>query len=242
VDEWLTRLIEVYPVATWLVAVVLAAAFFAVLLVRILRSEETSIGPIHIKGSATMTKLRQAVRALNRDSEQKKHVIRLNSLFARDLASLLEHDRDSAEFRDRLDRLFTGLVSGIPETFSAPGRYRCAILVPDRQRHTLIAEYGHRYSADGLERLKLPVDASAAGYVLTTGRRYYAKDVRADPLWKEMSTSSVEYKSMVCLPVRHAERTVAVLRVECTELSGFSDDEMFYLEVFAAQAAILLRF
>jgi len=93
------------------------------------------------------------------------------------------------------------------------------------------------YDAE-LPRKKIPLDQSVAGKAFTSGQPQVVDDVRQVPEYYE---GAPQVRSEMNVPVKVAERVVAVLNAESARLNAFDERDLRLFEAVAAQLGIVLE-
>jgi diguanylate cyclase (GGDEF)-like protein/PAS domain S-box-containing protein len=86
-------------------------------------------------------------------------------------------------------------------------------------------------SARGSVGLALPVDGSLSGRSVREGRILLCVDSETDPLVNREACRRVGARSMLCVPLRHDNKAVGVLKVYANSAAFFDDEDVGTLEL-----------
>jgi len=94
-----------------------------------------------------------------------------------------------------------------------------------------------------LRDVRLKMGEGIAGYVAASGNPLVVPDVHADPEWRQYAALHPELHlhSIACLPIRHGDRTLAVLQLHNSKLDLLPDSSVSFLRVLCDYAAIALE-
>ena len=93
----------------------------------------------------------------------------------------------------------------------------------------------------GTEGLRLALHGSMSGLSVTTGEVLVANDTETDTRVDRQACRRVRARSMICVPLRHADRTEGVLKVMSDRPQAFGEDDVHLLEELADFIAAALR-
>jgi len=96
-------------------------------------------------------------------------------------------------------------------------------------------------SLKGTEGLRLALHGSLSGLSVTSGEVLVANDTETDGRVDHEACRRVHARSMICVPLRHGDRTEGVLKVMSDRPEAFADDDVRLLEQLAEFIATALR-
>lgn len=119
------------------------------------------------------------------------------------------------------------------------GAERCSILILDAAAGELVLNLLDPQSGE-LREFRIPQDRGIAGWVASNGIGQIVNDVEQDPRWFDGVARDTDFitKSILCAPMRNAERMVGVMQV-LNKRSGapFTEQDLQLLTALATQAA-----
>jgi diguanylate cyclase (GGDEF)-like protein len=166
----------------------------------------------------------------------------LESIDLRQLESLrVFHEVASALTSNlELDSLLRTIMAQM-EDFFGPEQWSLLLLDEEHQelRYTLSAGIDE----DLLRDASLPLGEGVAGHVAASGDPLVVPDVHLDPMWSQYAADHPELhlQSIACLPIRHGDRTLAVLQLHNSKLDLLPDSSISFLRVLCDYAAIALE-
>lgn len=107
---------------------------------------------------------------------------------------------------------------------------------------TLKVHEAAAHTPEGMKKLRLPIDDSAAGYTYRSGEVYFSGDIHAPGnRFKAHPKAQKVYHSLICVPIKAGGRVIGILSVTGDEQKTYSDAEKMYLQAFANVLAPLLH-
>jgi hypothetical protein len=101
--------------------------------------------------------------------------------------------------------------------------------------------HGSGYSPEGTINLKLKIDSSSAGYVYTSGEKYFNNDLSKDPRYIRNPKSSRQYFSLMCVPIQYSGTIIGILNIDGLKRNSFDRDDLDHLSYFASALAPLIN-
>ena len=96
-------------------------------------------------------------------------------------------------------------------------------------------------SLKGTEGLRLALHGSLSGLSVMSGEVLVANDTETDDRVDRAACRRVHARSMICVPLRHGDRTEGVLKVMSDRPQAFAEDDVRLLEQLAEFIATALR-
>lgn len=123
------------------------------------------------------------------------------------------------------------------------GPERWSLLMVDDEANDLYYRIAGGENADGLKGLRVSMKDSVAGWVAQTGNPLVVPDVSLDPHWSSFAERHPELRiqSMACVPVRSADKTLAVLQLLNSKLDLLSEYSLSFLRILCDYAAIAIQ-
>jgi diguanylate cyclase (GGDEF)-like protein len=166
----------------------------------------------------------------------------LESIDSRQLESLrVFHEVASALTSNlELDSLLRTIMAQM-EDFFGPEQWSLLLLDEEQQelRYTLSAGIDEELLLDA----RVPMGEGVVGHVAASGDPLVVPDVNMDPMWSQYAAEHPELhlQSIACLPIRHGDRTLAVLQLHNSKLDLLPDSSISFLRVLCDYAAIALE-
>ncbi len=114
-----------------------------------------------------------------------------------------------------------------------------SIMLVDEQHEFLTIEAAIGLESEVIEKTRLPLGASIAGYVAKTGEALVVGDVENDPRFKRTSRERYGGASLLCAPLRIKNTVLGVINMaNKSDGQSFTEDDLRLLTNFASQAAI----
>jgi signal transduction histidine kinase len=139
-----------------------------------------------------------------------------------------------------LPSLLADIKRHVPEVMGAE---RCSIMLLDEASRELILDTTDAHTGE-LKEFRIPMDRGIAGWVASNGIGQIVNDVEQDPRWFDGVARDIDFvtKSILCAPMRQADRIVGVMQV-LNKRSGepFIDQDLRLLTTLAAQAAVAVE-
>jgi diguanylate cyclase (GGDEF)-like protein len=147
---------------------------------------------------------------------------------AKALTSSLELDAILQTIMDNIAKFFK------PDTWS--------LLMVDEQKEELYFAIAVGPASETLKTLRLKLGEGIAGWVAKHGESLIVPDVYTDPRFAKRIDEMTKWqtKSMICVPLRSKNRTLAVIQLINSPIESFGDDEMFFLHALCDYAAIAI--
>lgn len=123
------------------------------------------------------------------------------------------------------------------------GPERWSLLMVDEAANELYYRIAVGEHAESLKGLRLSMNESVAGWVAQTGNPLVVPDVSLDPHWSSFVTRHPELRihSIACVPIRSANRTLAVLQLLNSKLDLLSEYSLSFLRILCDYAAIAIQ-
>lgn len=83
------------------------------------------------------------------------------------------------------------------------------------------------------EGLEIPLIGSLSGFCVTSGRILQSDDTESDPRVNRDACRRVAARSMVCVPLKHHDEAVGVLKVSSSQASAFTPNDVTALEALS---------
>jgi diguanylate cyclase (GGDEF)-like protein len=139
-----------------------------------------------------------------------------------------------------LDSLL-GTIMQQMKAFFEPEQW--SLLMVDEENEELRFALSEGIAEDVLRDARLPLGEGVAGHVASSGDPLVVPDVNLDPAWSHYAAAHPEMRlqSIACLPIRHGDRTLAVLQLHNSKLDRLPDSSISFLRVLCDYAAIALE-
>src|SRR5512141_1597707 len=163
-------------------------------------------------------------------TDRKRHVQEL-SIFhevAKALTSSLNLDSILQTIMEKVAEYFR------PDTWS--------LLMVDEPADELYFAIAVGDAADALRTVRLKMGEGIAGWVAKHGEPLIVPDVYTDPRFAKRIDDYTKWQthSIICIPLKAKHRVLAVIQLINVPMSGFSDNEMFFLKAICDYAAIAI--
>ncbi len=141
------------------------------------------------------------------------------------------------------DQVLSGTIKALHRTL---GIERLGFFLPSKDGETIEAHpatigFSSEVNA-GLslaeETIRIPIDGSAAGWVIRNSKPLLIPDVRQSADYYEIIPSTL---SELCVPVMVKNRVVAVLNAESSQTNAFDPDDLHFFMAIAAELAVALE-
>jgi diguanylate cyclase (GGDEF)-like protein len=98
-------------------------------------------------------------------------------------------------------------------------------------------------NAESLKGLRVPLGEGVAGWVASTGNPLVVPDVALDPHWSAFANKhpDLKIKSIACVPVRSANKTLGVIQLLNSKLDLLSEYSISFLRILCDYAAIAIQ-
>jgi diguanylate cyclase (GGDEF)-like protein len=166
----------------------------------------------------------------------------LETLDSRQLESLrVFHEVASALTSSlEIDTLLRAIMKQMEDFF---GPEKWSLLLLDQTTHEMVYALSSGIDESLLKDVRLLRGEGIAGYVAESGNPLVVPNVSADPDWSRYAAAHPELglQSIACLPIRHGDRTLAVLSLHNSKLDLLPDSSISFLRVLCDYAAIALH-
>jgi len=166
----------------------------------------------------------------------------LETLDSRQLESLrVFHEVASALTSSlEIDTLLRAIMNQMEDFF---GPEKWSLLLLDQTTHEMVYALSSGIEESLLKDVRLLRGEGIAGYVAESGNPLVVPNVSADPDWSRYAAAHPELglQSIACLPIRHGDRTLAVLSLHNSKLDLLPDSSISFLRVLCDYAAIALH-
>jgi diguanylate cyclase (GGDEF)-like protein len=148
---------------------------------------------------------------------------------AKALTSMLDLDSILQAIMDKMAEYFR------PDTWS--------LLMVDEDRQELYFAIAVGDAADALKNVRLKVGEGIAGWVAKHGEQLIVPDVQSDPRFAKRidDMTKWETRSIICVPLRSKHRVLGVIQLVNVNMTGFKDEEVFFLQALCDYAAIAIE-
>ncbi len=139
-----------------------------------------------------------------------------------------------------LDSLLRTIMAQMEDFF---GPEQWSLLLFDEGQQELRYTLSAGIDEDLLQGARLQLGEGVAGHVAASGDPLVVPDVNLDPMWSQYAAEHPELhlQSIACLPIRHGDRTLAVLQLHNSKLDLLPDSSISFLRVLCDYAAIALE-
>lgn len=122
-----------------------------------------------------------------------------------------------------------------------------SLMLIDPERRELVFAVPHGEAAGALKEMRIGLNEGIAGWVATHGEPVLLNDVRSDPRHAARVDSATHFttRSILCVPLQVSTggqtRTIGVLEVVNKRAGDFTEDDLEWLRILGAQAAIAIE-
>jgi len=122
-----------------------------------------------------------------------------------------------------------------------------SLMLIDPERRELVFAVPHGEAAGALKEMRIGLNEGIAGWVATHGDPVLLNDVRGDPRHAARVDSATHFttRSILCVPLQVSTggqpRTIGVLEVVNKRAGDFTEDDLEWLRILGAQAAIAIE-
>jgi K+-sensing histidine kinase KdpD len=114
-----------------------------------------------------------------------------------------------------------------------------SIMLLDEREQYLTIEAAIGLDKEIIDKTRLPIGASIAGYVAKTGEPLIVEDVEHDPRFKRINKEKYGAASLLCAPLIIKNHVIGVINMANKQGGGvFTKDDLRLLTTFASQAAV----
>jgi diguanylate cyclase (GGDEF)-like protein len=138
-----------------------------------------------------------------------------------------------------LDSILQTIMEKVAEYFR-PDTW--SLLMVDEAAEELYFAIAVGDAADALRTVRLKMGEGIAGWVAKHGEPLIVPDVYTDPRFAKRIDDYTKWQthSIICIPLKAKHRVLAVIQLINVPMSGFSDNEMFFLKAICDYAAIAI--
>ena len=139
-----------------------------------------------------------------------------------------------------LKTLLAELMATAADIMGAEG---ASVLLWDERRHDLRFAATTGEGADALLGQPVPLEGSLAGAILREDRALVVEDTQSDPRHYRQTdqTAAFQTRSLIGVPMRSRQRLIGVLEAVNKREPPWTADDVAYLEILAAQAAVAIE-
>lgn len=226
----------------WLpiVLAVCLTVLLIIIIIKVIKGTITiSFWGLKIESNKAVDKVQKLFDELNMHSQLKTQVIKLLN---QSMITVSQWGNlPSREFQDKVKSFYNFYLPGIISliTKQRDNTHRVAIF-HQFDNESLKILHGSGYSPEGVEKLKLGLKNSKAGYCFINEEQYYNKDITNDSSYVRNPKSSKEYKSLLCVPITYNNKTIGVLNIDGLKSNSFDKDDIDYITYFANSISPLL--
>jgi GAF domain-containing protein len=119
---------------------------------------------------------------------------------------------------------------------------RISILYPNATGREWEMRYAAGHSLESRQAFSLPIDTSFSKYAYESGELVWSNNLSQDTRFMRhpQARPGREYESMVSVPIRRAEQTVAVMNVISSSADAFTEEDLTYTKLIGAVVEIVL--
>jgi GAF domain len=114
---------------------------------------------------------------------------------------------------------------------------RLSVLAPDNGTWTMPLAAGYRL--ESRQRFSLPIVGSFSRHAFESGEIQWSFDLQADPRFTPHPQASRVYHSIISVPIRRGDATVAVFNADSTLRSAFSLADFIYVSLIGAIISVV---
>ena len=166
--------------------------------------------------------------AAGTERKRQIHELRIFHEVAKALTSSLNLDSILQTIMEKVAEYFR------PDTWS--------LLMVDEDADELYFAIAVGDAADALKSVRLKVGEGIAGWVAKHGEPLIVPDVYTDPRFAKRIDEMTKWKtrSIICIPLKSKHRVLGVIQLINVPMTGFGEDEMFFLQAICDYAAIAI--
>ncbi|HEU5452686.1 MAG TPA: sensor domain-containing diguanylate cyclase [Terriglobales bacterium] len=166
--------------------------------------------------------------AAGTERKRQIHELRIFHEVAKALTSSLNLDSILQTIMEKVAEYFR------PDTWS--------LLMVDEDADELYFAIAVGDAADALKSVRLKVGEGIAGWVAKHGESLIVPDVYTDPRFAKRIDEMTKWKtrSIICIPLKSKHRVLGVIQLINVPMTGFGEDEMFFLQAICDYAAIAI--
>jgi GAF domain-containing protein len=179
-------------------------------------------------------------RAMSDEYKRAQLVIESVKTLSQEIADVLCHSQEDFERQRRaIYAYFLSQLVSIMTVKKASNPRVCVFV--SAGDGTLKVHEAAAHTPEGMKKLRLPIDDSAAGYTYRSGEVYFSGDIHVPGnRFKAHPQAQKVYHSLICVPIKAGGRVIGILSVTGDEQKTYSDAEKMYLQAFANVLAPLL--
>ncbi|MHA6258372.1 GAF domain-containing protein [Sporosarcina sp. CAU 1771] len=232
-----------FEVVPWLTIALLCCllVIFLLICIKIHKGSATlSLWGLKFESNKAVATIQSQFSELNKQSHLKTQVIKLLN------QSMVTHSdygsMSDEEFHEKVKRFYDFFLPGIIGliTKEVANLHRVAVFYKVDYNNLKIL-YGAGYSPEGVEKLRLSLTNSKAGYSYINGKEYYNPDITKDASYERNPKSSREYKSLLCIPIKYNSKTIGILNVDGLLSNSFDRDDIDYITYFSNSISSILN-
>lgn len=171
--------------------------------------------------------------------EKSTNITNVSMQFFHDISILVYKNSKNEDIKKTTKETIEAIIYIIPQLIksSSGENHRCFLWQPDSRKKNLTNIFS---STNGLQKESLSINDSFAGRIYTTGKERYTPNILEDKDYKAKENSKSKYKSLVGVPIKWEEITIAVLTVDAKKEDGFTEEDIDNLYIFASMLSICL--
>jgi len=238
--ELIAKVIISNPLLTYgLLALMITVA--VVFVWRAKKGDRIALWGIVIEPNKTIHELKDSNERMSQEFKRAQMVIESIKTLSEEIAAVLCGSQTDFERQRRA--IYTYFLSQLVAvmTVNKANNPRVCVFVSAGDG-TLKVHEAALHTPEGMKKLRLPIDDSAAGYTYRTGEVYFSGDIHSPGnRFKAHPKAHKVYHSLICVPIKSGERVIGILSVTGDEQKTYSDAEKMYLQAFANVLAPLLH-
>jgi putative methionine-R-sulfoxide reductase with GAF domain len=238
--ELIAKVIISNPLLTYGM-LVLMITMAVVFVWRAKKGDRIALWGIVIEPNKTIHELKQTNERMSYEYKRSQMVIESVKTLSEEITAVLYGSQEDFERQRRA--IYTYFLSQLVAvmTVNKANNPRVCVFVSAGDG-TLKVHEAAAHTPEGMKKLRLSIDDSAAGYTYRTGEVYFSGDIHAPGnRFKAHPKAQKVYHSLICVPIKTGERVIGILSVTGDEQKTYSDAEKIYLQAFANVLAPLLH-
>lgn len=161
------------------------------------------------------------------------------SQYLYDISILIHKHYNKENINVDLNKMIEAIIYSLPTIIKSIGgeNHRVFVWEPDVSKNNLYNIYS---STNSLLKEPLPINNSFAGIVFSTGNQRYSENIKEEKDYLAHPNSKYKYKSLLGIPIKWEDITIAVLTVDAKRENAFSDEDIESICTFGVMLSICL--
>lgn len=245
-NEFFIKLINIHFFVPWLtvgrIVSLLLVLLIIVLIIKVWNGTSTiSLWGLKIQNDKRVEVVQKEFEALNENNNLKTHYLKLLNQAVLTTEKCIPETASRGDLLHKINDFYDFYLHGIITILTNKDNVHRVAVFHKHNESELKILYGHGYSPEGKEHLRLGLYDSKAGYSFIQQEVFHSGDLTQDSSYVRNPKSSKQYHSLLCVPIIYENESIGVLSIDGLNVNSFHKDDIDYITYMANGISIILH-